>query len=121
MLNQLHLIGNLGRDPEMTYTPNGAANTKFSLAVSRRYNDANGQRQEHTQWFHVVCWERLAETVNEYAHKGSRVYVCGRIESRDYTDKDGNKRTAWEVTAQQVLLLDPKPADRPQQAGEGGQ
>jgi single-strand DNA-binding protein len=115
-MNKLLLIGHLGRDPEMTYTPaNGTANTKFSLAVSRRWKDSQGQRQEETTWFNCVTWNSLAETCNEYLHKGSHVCVEGRITSRKYKDKDGNDRTIWEVTVTDMEMLDKKPATEQEQ------
>lgn len=109
MLNKIMLIGNLGREPEMSYTPGGKAITKFSLAVSRRMKDRDtGERREETQWFNIVAWDQLAETMNSYLHKGSKVYIEGRITSRKYTDKDGVERTAWEVTATEMEMLTPR-------------
>ncbi|HEX5547914.1 MAG TPA: single-stranded DNA-binding protein [Ktedonobacterales bacterium] len=115
MLNKIMLIGNLGRDPELSYTPSGKAIAKFSLAVSRRRRDESGEQREETQWFNIVAWERLAETCNNYLHKGSKVYIEGRMTSRKYTDKDGVERTAWEVTATDMEMLTPKGGD-----GSGG-
>src|SRR5690348_10468208 len=98
MLNKIMLIGNLGRDPEMSYTPSGSAVTKFSVAVNRRSKDRQtGENRDETTWFNVVAWERLAETCNQYLHKGSKVYLEGRMTSRKYTDKDGIERTVWDV------------------------
>ena len=100
MLNKIMLIGNLGKDPDMSYTPQGTPITKFSLAVSRRSKDRDtGERREETTWFNIVAWNQLAETMNTYLHKGSKVYIEGRMTSRKYTDKEGVERTAWEVTA----------------------
>lgn len=109
MLNKIMLIGNLGRDPEMTYTPNGKAITKFTMAVNRRTRDREtGDRREETTWFSIVAWDQLAETCNNYLHKGSKVYIEGRMGSRKYTDKDGVERTVWDVTAENMEMLDPK-------------
>ena len=108
MLNKIMLIGNLGRDPEMSYTPSGSAVTKFSLAVNRNRKDKSGETQKETTWFNIVAWERLAETCNQYLHKGSKVYLEGRMNSHKYTDKDGIERTAWEVTLNDMQMLDPK-------------
>jgi len=109
MLNKIMLIGNLGRDPDMSYTPGGKAITKFTLAVNRRSKDREtGERREETQWFSIVAWDQLAETMNSYLHKGSKVYIEGRINSRKYTDKDGVERTVWDVTATDMQMLDPK-------------
>jgi single-strand DNA-binding protein len=108
MLNKILLIGNLGREPEMTYTEAGVAVTKFSLAVNRRYKDQEGERREETTWFNVVAFNQLAELMNTYLHKGSKVYLEGRMTSREYMDKDGNKRMAWDVVANEMEMLDPK-------------
>jgi single-strand DNA-binding protein len=109
MLNKIMLIGNLGKDPDMSYTPAGKAVTKFSLAVNRRTRDReSGERREETQWFNIVAWDQLAETMNTYLHKGSKVYIEGRMTSHKYTDKEGVERTAWEVTASDMQMLDPK-------------
>ena len=111
MLNKIMLIGNLGRDPEMSYTPSGKAITKFTMAVSRRTKDReSGERREETQWFNVVAWDQLAETINSYLHKGSKTYIEGRMTSRKYTDKEGQERTFWEVVAENMEMLDPKGA-----------
>jgi single-strand DNA-binding protein len=120
MLNKIMLIGNLGRDPEMSYTPSGSAVTKFTVAVSRRWNDKqSGERKEETQWFNVVAWERLAETCNQYLRKGSKVYLEGRMRSHKYNDKDGAERTAWEVVLTDMQMLDTKEA-RVGAPGAGG-
>jgi single-strand DNA-binding protein len=109
MLNKIMLIGNLGREPEMTYTSSGKAVTKFSLAVSRRMKDPDtGDNREETTWFTVIAWERLAETCSTYLHKGSKAFIEGRMTSRKYTNKDGIEVTAWEVVASNMELLDPK-------------
>lgn len=122
MLNKIMLIGNLGRDPEMSYTPGGQAITKFSLAVSRRFKDRDsGDRREETTWFNIVAWERLAETCNTYLHKGSKVYIEGRINSHKYTNKDGVEVTAWDVTASNMEMLDTKGDSQGQSGGRSGE
>jgi single-strand DNA-binding protein len=109
MLNKIMLIGNLGRDPEMNYTSSGKAVTKFSLAVSRRMKDAeSGENHEETTWFTVIAWERLADTCFQYLHKGSKVFIEGRMTSRKYSNKDGIEVTAWEVVASNMEMLDSK-------------
>jgi single-strand DNA-binding protein len=109
MLNKIMLIGNLGRDPEMNYTSSGKAVTKFSLAVSRRIKDPEtAENREETTWFTVIAWERLADTCFQYLHKGSKVYIEGRMTSRKYTNKDNVEVTAWEVVAQNMEMLDTK-------------
>ncbi|HEY7835391.1 MAG TPA: single-stranded DNA-binding protein [Ktedonobacterales bacterium] len=117
MLNKIMLIGNLGAEPEMTYMPSGTPLTKLRIAVSRRWKDKSGERKEETTWFNVVAWERLAETCNTYLHKGSKVYIEGRMTSRKYTNKDNVEVTAWEVTATEMEMLDPKDS---QSGGSGG-
>jgi single-strand DNA-binding protein len=109
MLNKIMLIGNLGRDPEMNYTSSGKAVTKFSLAVSRRMKDVEtAENREETTWFTVIAWERLADTCFQYLHKGSKVYIEGRMTSRKYSNKDGIEVTAWEVVASNMEMLDTK-------------
>jgi single-strand DNA-binding protein len=118
-LNQILLIGNVGQDPEMRYTPSGAAVTNFSLAVNYRRSSRGGDVQdvqEETEWFRVSAWNRLAETVNQYLVKGSKVFVDGRFQSRQYVGSDGQTRTSNEVIANRVLFL-----DRPGQSSGGGQ
>jgi single-strand DNA-binding protein len=108
MLNKIMLIGNLGRDPEMNYTQNGTALTKFSLAVSRSYKTSSGEKRDETEWFNIVAWDKLAETCNQYLHKGNKVYIEGRLTQRKYTDKEGNQRTAVDVIASDMEMLTPK-------------
>lgn len=104
------LIGNLGRDPEVRYTPSGAMNVNFSIATNRRWRDSGGQDQEKTTWFRVTAWGRLAETMvtlNERGalSKGRQVYVEGRIELNEFTGNDGQQRSSLEVTASEFQLL----------------
>ena len=108
MLNKILLIGNLGRDPELTYTNEGTPLAKFSLAVSRVTKIQSGERQEQTEWFQIVAWRNLAETCFSYLHKGSKVYIEGRLSQRKYTDRDGIQRTAIEVVANEMEILTPK-------------
>lgn len=107
-MNKIMLIGNLGRDPEMNYTPNGVAVTKFSLAVNRVFKSGSGERQEETEWFNIVAWQKLAETCNTYLKKGSKVFIEGRLTQRKYTDRNGVERTSLEVIANDMELLTPK-------------
>ena len=104
-VNKVILIGNLGRDPELRYTPGGQAVATFSLATTERYNDRSGQRQERTEWHNVVAWGKLAELVNQYLKKGRSAYIEGRITTRSWDDKDGNKRYKTEIVANQVQFL----------------
>src|SRR6266480_5730609 len=108
MLNKIMLIGNLGKDPEMNYTPSGVAVTKFSLAVNRITKSSTGEREKETEWFNIVAWRQLAETCNTYLHKGSKVYIEGRLQQRKYTDRNGIERTAIDVIANDMEMLTPK-------------
>lgn len=105
-LNKVLIIGNLGRDPEMRYTPSGQAVTNFSVATNRTWTDGEGQRRDETEWFNVVAWGRLAEITNQYLAKGRRVFVEGRLQTRSWEDADGQKRYRTEVVAQQLIMLD---------------
>ena len=109
-MNKIMLIGNLGKDPEMNYTPSGTAVTKFSLAVNRFRKSSTGERQEETEWFNIVAWDKLGETCNQYLHKGSKVYIEGRVSQRKYTDKNGIERYAFDVIANDMEMLTPKSA-----------
>ena len=115
MLNKIMLIGNLGRDPEMNYTPSGIAVTKFSLAVTRVTKTSTGEKQNETEWFNIVAWRQLAETCSTYLHKGSKVYIEGRLTQRKYTDREGVQRIAVDVIANEMEMLTPKSA----QGGSG--
>ncbi len=106
MLNKIMLIGNLGKDPELTVTNDGTPVTKFSLAVNRKL--ATGEKE--TEWFQIVAWRQLAELTERYLHKGSKVYIEGRLQQRKYTDRDGVQRTSVEVIANDVQFLDSKQA-----------
>ena len=106
MLNKMLVIGNVGRDPEMRYTPNGSAVTSFSLAVNRYYTPAGGERQEETEWFNVVAWNRLAETCNNYVTRGMKIYVEGRLRSNSWVGQDGQTRFRNEIIANTVQFLD---------------
>lgn len=111
MLNKIMLIGHLGKDPEMNYTPSGTAVTKFSLAVSRSYKvPATGEKRDETEWFNIVAWNKLAETCSAYLHKGSKIYIEGRLTQRKYTDREGVQRVAIDVIANEMEMLTPKSA-----------
>ncbi len=105
MVNKVILIGNLGRDPEVRFTPSGQAVARLSVATTERWRDQQGQPQERTEWHNVVVWGKQAESCGQYLAKGRQVYVEGRIQSRTYDDKDGNKRTVVEIIAQTVRFL----------------
>ena len=104
-LNKLMIIGHLGRDPEMRYTPSGKPVTTFSVATSRTWHSADGERHEETEWFNVVAWASLAEVCNQHLKKGQQVYVEGRLQTRRWEDGDGNKHFTTEVVAQEMTML----------------
>lgn len=104
-LNKVQLIGNLGKDPELKYTPSGVAVATFSIATSESWKDQEGNQQEKTEWHNIVAWRKLAEIVGEYLKKGKKVYIEGKLQTRSY-DKDGVKRYITEIVADQLIMLD---------------
>jgi single-strand DNA-binding protein len=104
-LNKVMLIGRLGRDPEMRYTPSGRPVTTFSLATSRTWNTSEGERRTETEWFTIVAWGSLAEICKQYLVKGQQVYVEGRLQTRHWEDNDGNKHSATEIVANEMIML----------------
>ena len=108
-LNKMTVIGNLGTDPEMRYTPNGNPVTSFRIATTRVYTSADGERQQDTEWFTVVAWNQLAELCNQYLSKGRRAYVDGRLHSHSWEGSDGQTRYRNEIIADRVLFLDRQP------------
>ncbi len=107
-LNKVMIIGNLGRDPEMRYTPGGKPVTSFSVATSRTWVTADGERREATEWFNVVAWRDLAEICSQYLSKGSKVYIEGRLQTRSWEGPDGQKHYRTEIVADEMILLDPR-------------
>ena len=105
-MNKISVIGNVGNDPEMRYTPNGNPVTSFNVATNRRWTNAEGEQQEETEWFRVNAWNRLAETCNQYVTKGMKVYVDGRLSSSPYVSRDGEPRAGNEIYALDVQFLD---------------
>jgi len=108
-VNKLIVIGNLGRDPEMTYTPSGQSVTKFSVASNRKYTTGGGEQREETEWFNCSAWGKLAETCNQYLTKGQQVYVEGRLRSRQYQTQGGETRNSLDVTVQEIQFLGQRP------------
>ena len=104
-MNKIIVIGNLGRDPEMRYTPSGQSVTSFSVASNRRYNTSTGEQREETDWFNVTAWGRLSELCNQYLTKGQQVYVEGRLHLRNYEGRDGQTRWLNEITLTDVQFL----------------
>jgi single-strand DNA-binding protein len=104
-VNKVILVGNLGRDAELRYTPGGAAVATLNMATTEVWTDKGGQRQEKTEWHRVVFWGKVAESLTEYLTKGKQVYVEGRLETRQWNDKDGNKRYTTEIKGDKIVLL----------------
>ena len=115
-MNKILIIGNLGSDPEMRYTPNGNPVTSFSMATNRRYTTADGESREETEWFRISAWNRTAEICNQYLQRGSKVYVEGRLSSRTYAGSDGETRVSLDVSATDVRFID----SRGSGSGQGG-
>jgi single-strand DNA-binding protein len=113
-LNKVMVIGHLGRDPEMRYTPSGRPVTTFTMAVSRSWNSADGERHSETEWFNIVAWGNLAEICKQYLVKGQQVYVEGRLQTRRWDDKEGQKRTSVEIVANEMMMLGER-----REAGQG--
>jgi single-strand DNA-binding protein len=114
-VNKVILIGNLGRDPELRYTQSGQAVTNFTIATSERFTDRSGDQQERTEWHRIVVWGKTAENCAQYLAKGRSVYVEGRLQTREWEDKEGNKRQTTEISAQRVQFL-----GGPRSGGSGG-
>jgi len=111
-VNKVILVGNLGRDPELRYTPSGQAVANFTLATNDNYTDKSGERQERTEWHRIVVWARTAELCSQYLSKGRPVYLEGRLQTREWEDKEGVKRQTTEIVANTVQFLGGR--------GEGG-
>ena len=110
-MNKIIVIGHLGRDPEMRYTPNGQAVTSFSVASSRRYTTSGGEQRDETEWFNVSAWGKLGETCNQYLTKGQQVYIEGRMSSRTYEGRDGTTRVSLDVFLNDVQFLGGRSGD----------
>ena len=104
-LNKVMIIGHLGKDPEMRYTPSGRPVTTFNVASDRSWNTSDGERRTETEWFNVVAWGSLAEICNQYLVKGQQVYVEGRLQSRNWEDNDGRRHTSVEIVAKEMIML----------------
>ena len=104
-LNKVQIIGHLGKEPEMRYTPSGKPVTTFTVAVSRSWNTVDGERHNETEWFNVVAWGNLAEICKQYLTKGQQVYVEGRLQTRRWEDKEGGKHNSVEVVANEMMML----------------
>lgn len=104
-VNKAILVGNLGRDPELRYTQSGTAVANFSLATTERWTDRDGNRQEQTEWHRIVAWGKLAEIVNQYLSKGEQVYIEGRLQTREWEDREGQSRRTTEIRADEMVML----------------
>ena len=107
-VNKVILVGRLGKDPELKYTPSGAPMAKFSLATDESFKDKTGEKQNRTEWHNIVAWNKLAEICGEYLTKGKLVYIEGSIRSRQWQDQSGNKRTAYDIIANNMQMLGSK-------------
>ena len=108
MVNKVILIGNLGADPEVRYSQSGTAVATIRMATTERFKGKDGQMQDQTEWHRVVAWSRLAEICGEYLHKGSKVYIEGKIQTRKWTDQNGNEKYSTEIIAREMKMLDGK-------------
>lgn len=118
-VNKVILVGHLGSDPEVRYPSSGTAVASFNIAISRSWNSRDGQRQEKTEWVKIVAWEKLAEICGQHLSKGRQVYVEGELQTREWTDKEGNKRKTTEVRARDVQFLGSKDGGGRRAGGEG--
>ena len=122
-LNKVQIIGNLGRDPELRFTQGGTPVCNFTIAVNDSWQNRDGEQREHTEWFRVVAWARLAEISNEYLRRGRQVYVEGRLQTREWQDREGNDRTTTELVARDLMMLGGRdgeqgPVQEPSQQGQ---
>jgi len=115
-LNKVMIIGNVGKDPDLRYTPDGKPTARFSVAVNRYWTNADGDRKEETEWFNVVAWEKLAELCSNYITKGQKVYVEGRLQTRTWETPDGQKHKTVDIVARDVVFLSSRP-----RVAEGGE
>ncbi len=117
-LNKVMLIGRLGHEPEMRYTPSGRPLTKFQLATNRSWTTAEGKKKTETEWFNIVAWGKLAEICNQYLTKGQQVYIEGRLHSRRWQDEDGVNHSSVEVIAQEMIMLDGRSSEKEPDSAE---
>jgi single-strand DNA-binding protein len=115
------IIGYLGRDPEMRYTPSGRPVTSFSVGTTRTWNSPDGERREETEWFNVVAWGNLAEICKQYLTKGQQVYIEGRLQTRRWDDQEGKKHSSTEVVANEMIILGERTRPSGEAASPGGE
>lgn len=104
-VNKVILVGHLGRDPELRYTPGGTAVANFSLATNEAWTDKSGEKQERTEWHRIVVWGKQAEIAGEYLKKGKQIFIEGSLQTREWNDREGNKRQTTEIRAQRLIML----------------
>jgi len=121
MANKWIGVGNLTKDPDIRYTPQGAAVTTFSIACNERFKDRDGNKKEKTEYINIVAWRQLAEICGKYLHKGKQVYIEGKIQTSSYDDRDGNKRYITEIVADQMEMLGGRDDRQQAQGASGGQ
>ncbi|PIT88591.1 MAG: single-stranded DNA-binding protein [Candidatus Magasanikbacteria bacterium CG10_big_fil_rev_8_21_14_0_10_36_32] len=109
-LNRITIIGNMTRDPEVRTTPNGKSVASFSVATNRYWTDQNGQKQKETEFHNVVLWTKLADVAGQYLHKGNKIYIEGRLRTREWTAQDGTKRTRTEIIGENMIMLGGRPS-----------
>jgi len=119
-LNRAQIVGNLTRDPEMRYTPNGQSVCSFGVATNRRWKDKDGNQQEQTEFHNIVAWGKLAEISSQYLKKGNKVYIEGRLQTRSWEGQDGNKRNRTEIVTENIIFLTPKGATSSVSPDENG-
>jgi single-strand DNA-binding protein len=120
-LNKVLIIGRLGRDPEMRYTPSGRPVTTFSVGTNRTWSTADGERHTETEWFNVVAWSNLAEICKQYLTKDKLVYVEGRLQTRHWEDQEGNKHSSTEIVANEMIMLDERKESGSTETEEGSE
>jgi single-strand DNA-binding protein len=119
-INKVILVGNVGKDPEVKYTPSGVALAKFSLATNERFKDKSGEWQDRTEWHNVLAWQRLAEIVGEYVHQGTRLYIEGKLQTSNWEDRNsGEKKFRTEIVARDIVLLGSRGAGGDEDQGSG--
>ena len=120
MINKASIVGNLGADPEHKHTQAGKQVASFNVATTERWRDQDGQQQESTEWHRIVAWDRLAEICGNYLHKGSRVYIEGKLQTRKWQDQSGNDRYTTEIVAREMKILDGKSQQKDADYGREG-
>ncbi len=119
-LNRVQIIGNLGRDPELRFTQDGTPVANFTVAVNESWRSRGGEQRERTEWFRVVAWNQLAEIANQYLRRGRQVFIEGRLQTREWQDREGNDRTTTELVVRDMIMIGGRDDSDGQPADEGG-